>query len=63
MPNVPLAYVNVYRRMSDIFHTRQYASTIRSSVTGPLHHRNTCMLHLQEYLYVTPQDTHSDCGA
>ena len=36
MPNVPLAYVSVYRRMSDIFHTLAYASTIRSSVTGPL---------------------------
>jgi hypothetical protein len=37
MPNVPLAYVSVYRgRMSDIFHTLAYASTIRNSVTGPL---------------------------
>jgi hypothetical protein len=34
MPNVPLAYVSVYRRMSDIFHTLAYASTIRNSVTG-----------------------------
>ena len=25
MPNVPLAYVSVYRRMSDIFHTLAYA--------------------------------------
>jgi hypothetical protein len=31
--NVPLAYVSVYRRMSDIFHTLAYASTIRNSVT------------------------------
>ena len=36
MPNVPLAYVSVYRRMSDIFHTLAYASTIRNSVTWPL---------------------------
>jgi hypothetical protein len=36
MPNVPLAYASVYRRMSDIFHTLAYASTIRNSVTGPL---------------------------
>jgi cytochrome b561 len=36
MPNVPLAYVSVYRRMSDIFHTLTYACTIRNSVTGPL---------------------------
>jgi hypothetical protein len=36
MPNVPLAYVSVYRRMSDNFHTLSYASTIRNSVTGPL---------------------------
>jgi hypothetical protein len=36
MPNVPLAYVSIYRRMSDIFHTLTYASTIRNSVTGPL---------------------------
>ena len=35
MPNVPLAYVSVYRRMSDIFHTLAYARTIRNSVTGP----------------------------
>ena len=34
-PNVPLAYVSVYRRISDIFHTLAYASTIRNSVTGP----------------------------
>jgi hypothetical protein len=39
MPNIPLAYVSVYRRMSDIFHTLTYACTIRNSVTGPL--RNT----------------------
>jgi hypothetical protein len=37
MPNVPLAYVSVYRRMSDIFHTLAYTSTIRNSVTWPLH--------------------------
>jgi hypothetical protein len=37
MPNVPLAYVSVYRRMSGIFHTLAYAGTIRNSVTGPLH--------------------------
>jgi hypothetical protein len=36
MPNIPLAYVSVYRRISDIFHTLAYASTIRNSVTGPL---------------------------
>ena len=36
MPTVPLTYVSVYRRMSDIFHTLAYASTIRNSVTGPL---------------------------
>ena len=35
MPNVPLACVSVYQRMSDIFHTLAYASTIRYSVTGP----------------------------
>jgi hypothetical protein len=33
---IPLAYISVYRRMSDIFHTLAYASTIRNSVTGPL---------------------------
>ena len=26
MPNVPLAYVSVFQRMSDIFHTLAYAS-------------------------------------
>jgi hypothetical protein len=36
MPNIPLAYLSVYRRMSDIFHTLTYACTIRNSVTGPL---------------------------
>ena len=36
MPNVPLAYVSVYQRMSDIFHTQAYASTIRNNVTGSL---------------------------
>jgi hypothetical protein len=36
VPNVPLAYVSVFQRMSDIFHTLAYASTIRNSVTGPL---------------------------
>jgi hypothetical protein len=36
MPNVPLAYVSVYRRMSSIFHTLACASTIRYSLTGPL---------------------------
>jgi hypothetical protein len=36
MPNVHLAYASVYLRMSDIFHTLAYASTIRNSVTGPL---------------------------
>ena len=41
MPNVPLAYVSVYRRMSDIFHTLAYASTIRNSVTGPLDRAHT----------------------
>ena len=41
MPNVPLAHVSVYRRMSDIFHTLAYASTIRNSVTWPsAHNRN-----------------------
>ena len=35
MPNVPLAYVSVFQRMSDIFHTLACASTIRSTVTGP----------------------------
>jgi hypothetical protein len=38
MPNV-LAYVSVFQRMSDIFHTLAYASAIRNSVTGPLHIR------------------------
>jgi hypothetical protein len=41
MPNVPPAYVSVYRRISDIFHTLAYASTIRYSVIGPLPPRNT----------------------
>ena len=36
MSNVPLAYVSVFQRMSDIFHTLACASTIRNSVTGPL---------------------------
>jgi hypothetical protein len=36
MPNVPLAYVSVFQRMSDIFYTLACASTIRNSVTGPL---------------------------
>ena len=34
MSNVPLACVSVCQRMSDIFHTLAYASTIRYSVTG-----------------------------
>ena len=34
MPNVPLAYVSVYQRMSDIFHTLANTSTICNSVTG-----------------------------
>ena len=36
MSNVPLAYVSVYQRMSDIFHTLAYASTVRYSVIPPL---------------------------
>ena len=35
MPNVLQAYVSVYQRMRDIFHTLAYASTIRYSVTPP----------------------------
>ena len=52
MPNVPLAYVSVYQRMSDIFHTLAYASTIRYSVTGPLHpslHPLTHLLNCQDF--------------
>jgi hypothetical protein len=44
MPTVPLTYVSVYRRMSDIFHTLAYASTIRNSVTGPLVYVNDCLM-------------------
>ena len=36
MPNVHLAYISVYQRMSDIFHTLAYASKIRYSVIPPL---------------------------
>ena len=36
MSNIPLAYVSVYQRVSDIFHTLAYASTIRYSVILPL---------------------------
>ena len=36
MSNVPLAYVSVYQRMSDIVHTLAYASTIRYGVIPPL---------------------------
>jgi hypothetical protein len=32
----PIAFVSVFQRMSDIFHTLTCASTIRNSVTGPL---------------------------
>ena len=47
MPNIPLAYVSVYRRMSDIFHTLTYACTIRNSVTGPLARQHTILdIHL-----------------
>ena len=35
MYNVHLAYVNVDQRMSDIFHTLEYASTIRYCVIPP----------------------------
>ena len=37
MPNIHLAYISVYQRMSDIFHTLAYASKIRYSVIPPLH--------------------------
>ena len=35
MPNIPLANVSIYQRMSDIFHTLTYANMIRYCVTGP----------------------------
>ena len=37
MPNIHLAYISVYQRMSDIFHTLAYASEIRYSVIPPLY--------------------------
>ena len=37
MPNIHLAYISVYQRMSDIFHTLAYASKIRYSVIPPLY--------------------------
>ena len=37
MPNLPLAYVSVYQRMSDNFIRNSYVSLIRNNVTGPLH--------------------------
>jgi hypothetical protein len=43
MPNVPLAYISVYQRMSDNFHTLEYASTIHNSVTGPLYEIAVCL--------------------
>ena len=36
MPNAHLAYISVYQRMSDIFHTLAYASKMRYSVIPPL---------------------------
>jgi hypothetical protein len=53
MPNIPLAYVSVFQRMSDIFHTRAYASTIRNSVTGPLGLINVLDLYSKISIYKT----------
>ena len=36
MHNIPLVYVSVYQRMSDMFHTLTYARTKRYSVTAML---------------------------
>ena len=36
MPNLPLAYVSVYQRMSENFIRNSYVSLIRNSVTGPI---------------------------
>ena len=46
IPKVPLAYVSVYQRMRENFHTLAYASTIRNSVTGPLIALYLCRLSL-----------------
>ena len=35
MPNLQLAYVSVYQRMSTIFIRNSYVSLKRNSVTGP----------------------------
>ena len=43
MHNVPLAYVSVYQRMSDMFHMLTYASTIRYSVTAMLQSEKTAV--------------------
>ena len=58
MANVPLAYVSVFQRMSDILHTLAYASTIRNSVTGPLrsgYHQLTLSM---DSRYITTFATH-----
>ena len=36
MPNLTLAYVSVYQRVSEHFIRNSYVSLIRNSVTGPL---------------------------
>ena len=36
MPNIHLAYISEYQRISDIFHTQAYASKIRYSVIPPI---------------------------
>jgi hypothetical protein len=41
MPNVPLAYVSVYRRMSDIFHTLAYVG-IRNRACAPVAMEQFC---------------------
>ena len=42
MHNEPLAYVSICQRISDIFHTLVYASTIRCGVTAPSQNSSTC---------------------
>ena len=41
MPNLPLAYVSVYQRISETFIRNSYVSLIRNSATGPLTRQET----------------------
>ena len=47
MPNLPIAYVSVYQRMSEHFIRNSYVSLIRNSVTGPLEYLGHCRILLR----------------